>query len=145
MMPQQCTQSIEYSSDHAIQLNNEGDLQLIAGRDEEAMALFSHALRVFKVVISRYARDGVCSPSPFELVHDRRVRLPRFDDSHAFLFNKAITLTLVTGCNAEDTQVYCSVIILNIALVHHCQGLLRGQDKLLVKAARFYETVIGLV
>ena len=143
------------SLEQAIQLNNDGLEHALKGDDDRAIASFSRSLCMFKQLISSDC-EGDQESSPLSSstrgtvqLHESSYALPQLRDSGFFLFNRAIRLAPRRDCRAENNHIYCSVIILNLAVLHHQIALqsecsARRADALR-RAERFYDMVTTIL
>lgn len=129
------------------------------GDDDRAIASFSRSLCMFKQLISQEEpadeanedqsmSDDSSDRSPSQL-HSTGHALPQLRDSGFFLFNQVTSLAHTTSIRPEDNHIYCSIIILNLAVLHH-QTALRGdslarRSDALRKAERFYDMVTAIL
>lgn len=145
------------SLEQAIQLNNEGLTHALNGDDDRAISSFSRALCMFKQLISSSHCEGeqdsqshrpTLPRKPVQL-HASSYALPQLRDSGFFLFNRAISLAPSGDFRAEDNHIYCSVIILNLAVLHHQIALQSGcsarRADALRRAERFYDMVATIL
>lgn len=148
------------SLEQAIQLNNEGLTHALKGDDDRAISSFSRSLCMFKQLISsecegdqqdtQSSRQSSSSlpRSPVQL-HASSHALPQLRDSGFFLFNRAISLAPTDNWRTEDNHIYCSVIILNLAVLHHQIALQSGcsarRADALRRAERFYDMVTTIL
>lgn len=141
------------SLDQAIQLNNDGVTHAMNGEDELAITCFSRSLCMFKQLItSEDEQEGNHSTQHAEIpvhLHSSSHALPQLRDSGFFLFNRAIRLAPTTCARPEDNHIYCSVIILNLAVLHHQTALQSHSDvrraDALRRAERFYDMVTTIL
>ena len=142
-----------WSLDQAIRLNNDGIAHALNGDDDHAIACFSRSLCMFKQLITEDDGDHVMSDSSARLLptllHSTSHALPQLRDSGFFLFNRVISLANTKSIRPEDNHIYCSIIILNLAVLHH-QTAIRGDSarrrvEALRKAERFYDMVASIL
>lgn len=123
------------------------------GEDDRAIGCFSRSLVMFKQLISAADDDSMNTDSalpstPSEL-HSSTHPLPQLKDSGFFLFNNVISLAQASTIRPEDNHIYCSVIILNLAVLHHQIAIggasLARREDALRKAERFYDMVTTIL
>jgi len=147
--------SSSISLDQAIRLNNDGVSYAMNGEDDRAIASFSRSLCVFKQLISEEGDTTGSSnlvsalPQTPAQLHSTGHALPQLRDSGFFLFNSVIRLSQASFIRPEDNHIYCSVIILNLAVLHH-QTALRSasharREDAMHKAERFYDMVTTIL
>ncbi len=137
------------SLDEAIQFNNDGVTHALKGDDECAITCFSRSLCMFKQIISTDEENTSRPlPTPSQL-HSSSHALPQLRDSGFFLFNRVISLAQTSFSRPEDNHIYCSVIILNLAVLHHQTALQSRSDvrriDALRRAERFYDMVTTIL
>jgi hypothetical protein len=137
-------------------LNNEGLTHALNGDDDRAIASFSRSLCMFKQLISsdcegnqQQQQDSQSLPPRTLQLHSSSYPLPQLRNSGFFLFNRAISLAPTGECRPEDNHIYCSVIILNLAVLHHQIALQSAcsarRSDALRRAERFYDMVTTIL
>jgi len=125
------------------------------GEDDRAIACFSRSLCMFKQLISTEDEEESQQTLPLQerqssvQLHSSSHPLPQLRDSGFFLFNRAIRLAPTSHSRPEDNHIYCSVIILNLAVLHHQAALQSHSDArradALRRAERFYDMVTTIL
>lgn len=145
------TQSIACSLKQAIQANNEGVSFAMNGQDEQAVSSFSKSLRLFKQLLALGGEDEALTETfePTCTLHSTTHELPQLRDSGFFLFNSVVSLAQTTSFHPEDSHIYCSLIILNLAVLHHQKALggetIAQRVEGLRRAERFYSMVTTIL
>eukprot|EP00980_Cylindrotheca_fusiformis_P012489 scaffold3073_cov66-Cylindrotheca_fusiformis.AAC.4 len=145
---------------HALRINNEGVSLLMQNRDEEAMILFTKSLNAVK--------ENLATPSGTELstkielpksdnkplsptnIHDATHTISGIHEDHSsyFIYDNVLTFSMEMINNdmpSTHQAIQCaSVIILNVALLYHYNGLNSDQTAL-EKAEQLYNMVCRLL
>jgi hypothetical protein len=144
---------VAISLHEAIKFNNDGIQDAMNGQDAQAISKLSNSLRLFKqlLAVDSQGEDDVLT-QPSELIrtlHSTTHELPQLRDSVFFLFNSVVSLAETISFDAEDSHIYCSVIILNLAVLHHRKALdgatLAQRADGLKRAERFYSMVTTIL
>eukprot|EP00980_Cylindrotheca_fusiformis_P018422 scaffold6058_cov96-Cylindrotheca_fusiformis.AAC.7 len=140
---------------HALRINNEGVGLLMQNRDREAMVLFTNALNAVKQLTttrselsSKIESQSDTPRSPPTNIHDATHTVPGLQDHSCFIYDNVLTFSMEAinkTMPSEHLAIQCaSVIILNVALVYHCNGL-RSNKNSLDNAELLYDMVCQLL
>eukprot|EP00980_Cylindrotheca_fusiformis_P022998 scaffold10009_cov105-Cylindrotheca_fusiformis.AAC.3 len=135
----------------ALRINNEGVGLLMQNRDREAIVLFINALNAMKQqttneseLSSKIESQSDTPRSSPTNIHDATHTVPGLQDHSSFIYDDVLTFSLETiNKNTHSANLaiqYASVVILNVALVYHCNGL-RSNKNALDKAELLYDMV----
>ena len=124
--------SNQQSLKEAIQFNNDGVKFALISQDAQAISCLSKSLRIFKELLACEGDDEDDDRILIDMserscaLHSTTDELPQLRDSSFFLFNSLVTLKerisdsdSTFSSNPEDNHIYCAVIILNLAVLHH--------------------------
>eukprot|EP00980_Cylindrotheca_fusiformis_P029640 scaffold23638_cov113-Cylindrotheca_fusiformis.AAC.2 len=134
---------------HALRINNEGVGLLMQNRDREAIIRFTNALNAVKqLTMNESESESDTARSPPTNIHDATYTVPGLQNHSCFIFDNVLTFSMETikkNVPPAHLAIQCaSVIILNVALVHHCNGL-RSNQNALDKAELLYDMVCQLL
>ena len=133
---------------YALRLNNEGVRLLLDGnQDQQAVSCFTESLNQVKQALSAHPDNKVMFSNP-PLIHQASFPIPSLHDPGCFVYSNAITFKLDDAflrSSSHDLHVYSAVIILNIAMAYHRQGVIRGSPACYFKAEKMYDMVTTLV
>eukprot|EP00980_Cylindrotheca_fusiformis_P022996 scaffold10009_cov105-Cylindrotheca_fusiformis.AAC.1 len=139
---------------HALRISNEGVGLLMQNRDREAMILFTHSLNVVKQLTTienkfpsknELQTDTPLSPTN---IHDVTHTIPGLQGHSCFIYDSILTFSMEAinkNMPSAHLAIQCaSVIILNVALLYHYNGL-RSNQTALEKAELLYNMVCELL
>ncbi|CAB9527204.1 expressed unknown protein [Seminavis robusta] len=119
-------------------LNNDGVAWMLMGNSEEAIVSFKHALTAMKTSLVRIPQSAVSDPRSSTLYSS--VDIPVCVDKY-FLYSRVWVFPSYDGTIAEqDYPLFSSMILFNIALVHHIRAL-EGSNEQALRDALFFYTV----
>eukprot|EP00980_Cylindrotheca_fusiformis_P023001 scaffold10009_cov105-Cylindrotheca_fusiformis.AAC.6 len=139
---------------YALRINNEGVALLMQNRDREAMILFTNSLNEVKQLTTiesgfpsknELQTDTPWSPSS---IHDATHTIPGLQGHSCYIYDSVLTFSMETinkNTPSAHLAIQCaSVIILNVALLYHYDGL-RSNQAALEKAELLYNMVCELL
>eukprot|EP00980_Cylindrotheca_fusiformis_P011986 scaffold2836_cov99-Cylindrotheca_fusiformis.AAC.1 len=140
---------------HALRINNEGVGLLMQNRDREAMVLFINALNAMRQqttneneLPSEIESQSDTPRSPPANIHDATYTVPGLQDHSCFIYDNVFTFSwemINKNMPSAHLAIQCaSVIILNVALIYHSNGL-RSNENALGKAELLYDMVCQLL
>ena len=146
--------SVQQSLKEAIQFNNDGVKFALIDQDAQAISCLSQSLRVFKQLIALEDEDddGIITDllEPSCALHSTMDELPQLRDSSFFLFNSLVCLddrniSSLFSSHPEDNHIYCAVIILNLAVLHHKTAITGATHALRAEGLRKTESFYNMV
>jgi hypothetical protein len=139
---------------YACSLNNQGVDLLVSGESSRALTTFLSALSLLKKAAANETETTPCTDTN---VSCDAASLPAFrgsastvsglQDLHGYVYDHGIMVTNNVNEEATDVQIslYIAIVLFNLAIASHCQGVELGREKLLKKASVLYSLVVQLL
>jgi hypothetical protein len=138
----------------ALRLNNEGVSLMTANEDQQAVQILTKSLNLIMQALSDPLLETLdeADIDHAVIVHNATYQYQLIPDSvdnditKSFVYSNAVTFAPENESPILKSNINCygSVIVLNIALVYHRQGIL-GNPTCFSKAMKMYETITNLV
>jgi len=134
----------------ALRLNNEGVSLMEANKDQRAVQILTKSLNLVKAALAETVDEA--DIDPVAIFHNDTYRYPLIPDSidnditKSFVYSNAVIFATEneSPISAANIHCYSAVIILNIGLLYHRQGIL-GNPACFLKAKKMYEMIINFV
>jgi hypothetical protein len=137
-----------------VELNNARVALLLQNKDREALPLFTESLYLIKTILNAQQRGPESNAPTMQRSrqHAATHALDNLQHEHWFLWNEVFTISDPAGATekcltleSEWKILLCaSMIIVNVALIHHRQSRL-GKRSCLAKAETMHKTVATLL
>jgi hypothetical protein len=137
----------------ALRLNNEGVSLMAANKDQQAVQILTKSLNLVKQVLDALSETlDEADIDPVVIFHNDTHRYPLIPDSvdnaitKSFVYSNAVIFAPENDSPISEANIHCysAVIILNIGLLYHRQGIL-GNPACFLKAKKMYEMIINFV
>ncbi|KAL3934076.1 MAG: hypothetical protein SGBAC_010124 [Bacillariaceae sp.] len=90
-------------------------------------------------------RRGVTSPSPERYHVAMPNQVSRADREDLFLYFNVLALEETTNLDPSTVAIYCSVTLLNVAIMYHMEGISQGRMRFMEQARKMYEASLHML
>lgn len=130
-------------------LNNEAVALFMNKRHPEAVEKFHEALRHMREIMQQQAfprpdppassSKEVTSPSPARYHVAIPNQISKADREDLFLYLNVLALEETTNLDPATVAIYCSVTLLNVAIMYHMEGISQGRMRFMDQARKMYQ------
>jgi hypothetical protein len=138
----------------ACSLNNQGVNLLVSGESARAMKVFHSAVNLLKMAV--HDAETISCTTEMNITACDEASLPFCESTstvsglqglHCFVYDHGIMIpgNAVNGETEVMISLYVAIVLFNLALASHCEGITLGRAKLLKKASTLYSLVVQLL
>lgn len=133
-------------------LNNEAVALFTNKRHAKAVEKFHEALCHMREVMQAFPQDlpgsssrEVSSPSPARYHVAMPNQVNKADREDLFLYLNVLALEETTNLDPSTVAIYCSVTLLNVAIMYHMEGISQGRMRVLDQARKMYQASLHML
>jgi hypothetical protein len=136
---------------YACSLNNQGVDLLVSGESSRAITVFQSAVGLLQKEVR--GTETTCRTEVDESCNDASLPfcestspVSGLQDLHFYVHDHGIMISdNVNGESDVMISLYIAIVLFNLALASHCEGIALGRAKLLKKASVLYSLVVKLL
>jgi hypothetical protein len=136
---------------YACSQNNQGVDLLVSGESSRAITVFQSAVGLLQKAVygaettSCTEMDQSCNDASLPFCETTST-VSGLQNLHYYVYDHGIMISdNVNGETGVMISLYTAIVLFNLALASHCQGIALGRDKLLKKASVHYSLVVQLL